>query len=156
MYGRYPDTRCDDCGVCNVCVKHIGFPLVPRDQSGHFCDTCSVVRRIRADQQLEPLPIGQTKYVGRCKNRSVSIRYPASAIGPGDHSVSDAIMNIRTELGINMNTTTTNGLVEFYFRLVAPGSFTSEKELDMNSVESALNGLRARFPIVTIGVKCWL
>ena len=146
MYGHYPDTRCDDCGVCNVSVKHIGYPFVPRNQSGHFCDTCSVVRRIGADQQREPLPIGETRYFGRCKNRSVSIRYPASAIGPGDHSISNAIMDIRTRLGnIEMNTTNTSGLVVFDFRW--------EAGLIKDDVEKALNGLRKEFPIVTIGVK---
>lgn len=156
-YKDYPGIRCDDCGVENVIVKIIEHSLVPINQSGHFCDACFTVRRIRADQQLEPLPIGETRYFGRCKNRSVSIRYPASAIGPGDHSISNAIMDIRTRLGIiEMNTTITDGLVEFYFRWVEPGSFTSEKELDKDSVESALNELRARFPIVTISVKYWL
>ncbi len=146
MYGRYPDTRCDDCGVMNVYVRIIGYPQVPRDQTGNFCNACSVVRRTRADQQREPLPIGETKYFGRCKGRLVSIRYPASAIGPGDRSVSDAIMDIRTKLGyIEMHTTTTKHLVEFNFRW--------EDGLIKDDVESALNGLRARFPIVTIGVK---
>ncbi len=144
----FPEVRCNDCGVGNVCFFHKCGALVPAGTEGYFCHTCFAFRGTRADRGQEPLPIGETRYFDRCKNWLVSIRYPTSSIGPGDRSISDAIMDILLKLGlIEMNVTTTDGLEEFYFQW---GDY-----LATDDVERALNRLRAQFPIITIGVKRW-